>query len=210
MDEVVQYLQNIEKNLVGLILPALITASVSLLTIAIQGVVTIVQSARKHNSEQFKQMQIIYPKLRELLQSIWIESYEIKTYENLYGGSIGNALHNYYSYLQDEDTFRSEHQHASIDQFISTTRRYIDCADRIKSFFGTNLIPLAPSLHFLISIKVSEMLTNLQRDVCIICRLAGNPEELNVLNSNLAQCTIDDIRLKKYINMIDKWFRSYR
>ena len=61
-DNVIQYLQSIQDNLVGLVLPVLITAVVSPVTVSINSIIQLVLQNSKYNSEQYKIMQEFIPR----------------------------------------------------------------------------------------------------------------------------------------------------
>ena len=64
MDGIIQYLQGIQDNLIGIVLPVLITSLVSLITVLINAFIQIILQNSKFNDEQYKIMQEFYPKLK--------------------------------------------------------------------------------------------------------------------------------------------------
>lgn len=208
MEEIVEYLQKIQNNLVGIVIPAIITAGVSLFTLLLNSLITILQGAKKQNSEQFAYMQKVYPEFREMLQDLWVNAHGMKQSNELYKESISEALKNYYTCIRNEKQFRQDH--ASIDTFLDWTNKYLSSVEAIGGFLHKNEMPLGPALHPIVRSNVYSMLSTIQKDVFIVKRLKDHPEELEALTDQLDACRLDEKRVKEYIELTDKWFRAYR
>lgn len=181
---------------------------VSIVTLAINSIIKLKQSADEKNSAQFVQMQRIYHRFKNLLQGLWILDHEMGSNQKLYGSGAANALNNYFLYRNDEAQFEKENDNEG--DFLDAAEKYVDKCSEIQKFFEDNGMPSAPALHPLVRRKVYKMLTDLQQYVFIIDYLKESPAELSDVADKLRSTNLNSDKLKKYIDLIDEWARSYR
>lgn len=211
IESILNYLQSIQGDLVGIIIPAILTAAVSLFSLFVTSIISIVQDKEKHNHEQFKCMQEIFASLKICLQNMCLSASLAKGYSLSYGGSISQALINYCDYSFDETTYRAKHQAElnEIDNFISFIKKYIEEVKNLREVLKTKSIPAAPLLHPLLKRDIYRMLETLQYWSCLLSEIQNSPLNDYFLHNELSKCKLDDFQLKNYIEILDKWYRAY-
>ena len=122
LDSVLKYLQSIQGDLVGIVIPVIITAAVSLFSQFVTSAVSMLQDIIKYNHQQFKCMQEIYPSLKICLQNMrFFSEATKKSCPNLFDKGMSTSLKHYYEEIEDDQKFRSEHQDevTEIDSFLN-------------------------------------------------------------------------------------------
>lgn len=209
VEQIVQSLKTIQDNLVGIVLPAIITAIVSFITLTVNAIIGIYQNIKKRDSEQFQIMQQLYSPFRDKIVAIWMNAYKIENCKPLYNGTIGSALLCYFSFKLDETSFRNSHKNEPIDPFENSVRDYIIAINDVQELLKTTKIPSCPILHRILSTQIRNMLSELYKEASIITRVYNHVEEKELLETEIAKCKLDRKKAESYLNVIDKWFKSY-
>ncbi len=211
IDSILTYLQNIQHDLVGIIAPAIIAATVSLISLAISSIISIIQEKRKYNHEQFKYMQKAFPTLKIHLQQMRFLINLAKQYTRSFGTSVSEALQNYHDFKMNEGSYRINHQAEGqeIDKFIYTMERYIDSANDIHQFFLHEALPAMPLLHPFLKRDVCKMLGILQYWSQFLPQLKDTSIDGSFIKKELENCTLCTEKLQIYIELLDKWHQAY-
>ena len=211
INNILTYLQNIQHDLVGIIVPAVIAATVSLLSLLISSIISIVQQKEKYNHEQFKYMQRIFPFLKLHLQQMKLAIEMAQTYSTSFGDSISTALKNYRSYIADSNLYRRNHQSASqeIDKFILFMEKYIATTTELHQIFMNEALPSTPLLHPVFKKKIQKMVVELQYWSYFLPQLNDTSLDTAFLDNEVCKCTLDSNELQKYILLLDVWYQAY-
>lgn len=211
IDSIVIYLQNIQQDLVGIIIPAIIAATVSLISLVVSSLISVIQEKKKYNHEQFKYMQKAFPTLKIHLQQMRFSVNFAKKYVHSFGSSVSQALKNYHDFRMKESLYRANHQdeNQEIDKFIYTMKSYIDNANGLYEFFMQEALPAMPLLHPFLKKDVYKMLRDLQYWTQFLPQLNDTSLEGTFINEELENCTLDDEEIQKYIELLDKWHQAY-
>lgn len=211
IDSILTYLQNIQHDLVGIIAPAIIAATVSLISLVVSSIISIIQEKREYNHKQFKYMQKAFPILKIHLQQMRFSINLAKQYTCSFGTSVSEALQNYHDFKINEGTYRINHQaeYREIDKFIDTMERYIDNADGIHQFFLHEALPAMPLLHPVLKRDVCKMLRTLQYWTHFLMQLKDTSIDGSFIKKELVNCTLCAENLQKYIELLDKWHQAY-
>lgn len=215
--KIVEYLQNIQENLVGIVFPVVITAFVSLFTVLANVILQIILQNSKTNWEQYKVMQKFYPDMRvHLLKlKIYLQGVEQSPISN----DLKEASIKYISYKSDEVKYRMENsgEVQGIDKFIAVMDDFSGKLIEINSYLISCTLPRAPAFHPILKIKVQRMLANLQYfsflwdeyhkkeiDVTIF-----QMEVENQYKKKFNGKKLDSKKVTKYICLLDKWVSKY-
>lgn len=211
MDSILTYLQNIQHDLVGIIVPAIIAATVSLISLVVSSMISIIQEKRKYNHEQFKYMQKAFPTLKIHLQQMRFSIDLAKEYTNSFGASVSKALQNYHDFKMNEGLYRASHQTEApeIDKFIYTMENYINNANDLHKFFLQEALPAMPLLHPFLKKDVYKMLGILQYWAQFLPQVNDTSIDSSFISKELETCTLNATELQKYIELLDKWHQAY-
>lgn len=211
VNEIVDYLKNIQDNMVGIIVPALITAIVSLLTLGINSFIIVIQEKNKYKSIQFKEMQNIYPSLKIHLQNLRFFALDVRESQRLYKTSMSNALLEFFSFKKDEKSFRESHlkEIQEISKFVNSMENYVNEMMQLDMFFCNHSMPSPPWFHPILKHSLYKMIASLQFYTCLLSKIDQTPTELNLISKELSNFRIDAEQLEKYILIIDKWYHAY-
>ena len=211
INDILTYLQSIQKDLVGIIIPAIITATISLISLVASSVISVIQEKRKYNHEQFKYMQKVFPTLKILLQQMRFSIDLAKEYTQSFGSDISQALQNYHNFRMNESLYRKNHpaEGQEINKFIYIMKGYIDNAKNLHEFFSNEAIPAMPLLHPFLKKDVYKMLGILQYWAQFLPQLDDTSIDGNFFNKELENCTLNSKNLQKYIDLLDKWHQAY-
>lgn len=211
IDGILAYLKNIQHDLVGIIIPAILVAAVSLISLVVSSIISIVQEKRKYNHEQFKYMQKAFPILKIHLQQMRFSIDLAKEYTNLFGASVSQALQNYHDFKINESLYRANHQieGSEIDKFVYVMGGYINNADALHKFFLQETLPAMPLLHPFLIKDVYKMLGTLQYWAQFLPLLNDTSIDGSFISKELKNCTLNATELQKYIELLDKWHQAY-
>lgn len=215
MDEFIDVLKNIQQDLVGLILPVCITAIVSIITVVLNLSVKIVQENRRISIEQFKTMQDIYPQLRISIIEISISVSKIVS--NPIYKNFKESLNKYLVYKKDEAQYRKNNKKEveNIDSFIDYMTEFLEQMSTLNSLLSTKKIPLISFYHPILKKKTNKMIATFHFYSVLFKKYIDSEVSGELLiaemnfkkEKNLADLNFDDF--KKYIVLLDKWFKSY-
>ena len=79
MNHVIDILQSIQDDLVGIVLPVIITAFISVISIFVNAVMQIILRNSNINCEQYKLMQKFYPEMKISLLELKLSMKEVKS-----------------------------------------------------------------------------------------------------------------------------------
>lgn len=215
MDKIVHYLLEIQEDLVGIVIPVIITAFISLITIIVDLIFKIVVENRKYNSEQYKYMQEFYPELKTKLYELKYDLHEIEN--NPMFGNRDQAIEKYIKISDDEQEYRSEHtdERLYIDTFKKSMNSYREHIIEIETILSNHAIPSAPIMHPCLKKSINKMLFAVQCNSVLWkkskCNEISNEvfnEELKRMNEKGKIC-FDSKMIEKYIQCLDKWFSKY-
>lgn len=211
MDSILTYLQNIQHDLVGIIIPAIIAATVSLISLVVGSAISIIQEKRKYNHEQFKYMQKVFPTLKIHLQQMRFSIDLAKEYTKSFGTSMQQALQNYHDFKVDECAYRKHHstEGSEIDKFIHIMESYIEIVNSLHMFFLKETLPAIPLLHPFLKKDIYKMLGALQYWAQFLPQLNDTSIDSTFINKELKNYVIDVVTLQKYIELLDKWHQAY-
>lgn len=214
MEQIIKGLQDIQKDLVGAVLPVMITAIVSLVTLTVNTLVKIIIENNKYNRSQYEIMQKLYHGLKTKLMKLKVATSAIEQ-NNLYS-TMKNAVFCYIDYQNDEGTYRENHkeQMEDIDEFIFAIDNYFQKLKELSDFLLDCSIPAIPIYHFIIKIRAKRMLIVLHYFSFVISQyISGEVDNITMKNelSNFAKDKkqLDGKKLQTYITLLDKWFSKY-
>ncbi|MCM1375244.1 MAG: hypothetical protein NC305_04745 [Lachnospiraceae bacterium] len=215
MMQIIDLLQSIQDNLVGIVLPVLITAFVSVISILANAVMQIILRNSNINGEQYKLMQIFYPKMKISLLELKFGMKEIQS--NPIYTDMQCATRKYVEYKKDSANYvkKNENEIQNIDQFITAMEKYLSKITPIKEHLNNCTIPRPPVMHPIIKRKVSKMLA-----VLWYYSLLWDEYNIQHINGNIFQQEIKNLKKKwnveltcekieEYICLLDKWLLKY-
>lgn len=211
LEQIIVYLQGIQGDIVGIIIPAIITATVAMISLFINSFISIIQEKVKYNHEQFKYMQKFFPNLKDHLQQMRLAITLAKGYSHSFNSSLPKALQNYHAFKIDESSYRSNHpsEVQELDKFIYTIEGYVDETIKLHDFFTKAIIPAMPLLHPFLRKRILEMLKTLQYWSHFLQKLKDTSINEAFFAVELDKCNLDDEQLQKYIELLDKWYQAY-
>lgn len=214
-NSVVEYLQKIQGDLVGIIIPVIITAIISLITMIVNSILKIMLENRKYNSEQYKIMQRFYPELKIILLELRFTLLELKN--NSIYSDINKAIEKYVQFSRNETAYRKEYinEGSHIDSFIKQMRTYKKYMIDINKTLFEREIPAPPIMKPILRYNVNKMILELQCNSVLWKKYESNSmndqfflEEIkNAGNKQGAEINYE--RINKYISCLDKWFSKY-
>ncbi len=215
MVDVIRYLQSIQDNLIGIVLPVLITAFVSLVTIFVNMFMQILTENNKINSEQYKLMQEFYPHMKISLLELKLNMQEVEN--NPIFSDWQTAINKYTNYKKNEKQYRKENENEvqNIDEFIESMDDFSKKVININDFLRKGIVPRTPVMRLLLKRKISKMLTILyyysllwnqyqaKNISAIIFR-----QEINDFKKNW-KVEFDRNKIVEYLSLLDKWLLKY-
>lgn len=214
MSDTIALLKEIQSDLVGIILPVIITALASFITLIINSLLKIWLENKKNNTEQYKVMQNLYSEFKfDLLDiSLFLTSIE----QNNLHINMESSLKTYLQYKNDSTKYREEHEEQvdNIDEFIDSVELFMNAMRDLNDYLKKNNIPAVPAFHPIMKMKVNSMLAELQYLSAIISQYLENNISDNLLTSAITQSQLNISEFNselilKYIKLLDKWFKKY-
>lgn len=215
MDNVIQYLQSIQDNLVGLVLPVLITAVVSLVTVSINSIIQLVLQNSKYNSEQYKIMQEFYPTMKGNLLELKLAIQEVVAIP-MYS-DFKTAIDKYIECKNNDIQYRIDHtdEVQYIDRFNSLMNTLSIKLDSINSHLSTCKIPRVPIMHLFLKNSIKKMLASIQYYSLLWSKFYHNTISKDMFKKELHDFKRNwDIEIgieqtEKYLLLLDKWLMKY-
>lgn len=214
MQEVVKELQNIQSDLVGIVLPVVITAIVTLLTVIVNAAAKIVTDNNKYKSEQYKIMQDFYPEYKLNLLKIKIAAQELE--KNQLYVNLESAISKYVEMKKDEALYRSIHAEESqyIDAFKTSMERYLNAVTGMNTCMQNIKIPNISCFHSLKKRKILRMLSDMQYYSMLWERYSVGDVEpevflLEINSFGISAIKMSEEKIREYIDLSDKWIRLY-
>lgn len=215
MTQMVEILQNIQDNLVGIILPVLITAFVSIFSIFINAIMQIVMRISNINGEQYKLMQEFYPKMKINLLELKLSMKEVQN--NQIYTNMQNAINKYIEYKKDDANYIRNHENEIqyIEQFITAMDNCVNKITLIKELLNNCTTPRTPIMHFLLEMQIHKML-----NVLWYYSVLWDKYSTRLIRSDIFQQEIKNLKekwkvelnykkIEKYIKLLDKWLMKY-
>jgi hypothetical protein len=204
--KIIENLQSIQDNLIGIILPVVITAFVSILTVLVNAAVQIILQNSKFNDEQYKIMQEFYPNMKICLLKAQLSAQRVE--ENLLVDNITEAIEKYLEYKDNEKKYRKEHadEVQCIDSFISSMEDYSKCMIELYKYLSKCKIPKIPMMHPILKNRVSKMLINVQYYTELWNEYQNKSIVKNTFKHEVKEFKSDSKTLRAYCGLLDKWF----
>lgn len=215
MNQMIEYLQKIQDNLIGILLPVLITAFVSLVTVLINAVMQIIIQNSKINNEEYKFMQVFYPKIKLLLLEIKLTMQEIES--NSIYTDMQTTIRKFINYTKDEVKYRKEHENEiqDIDRFITSINNYSIKIIELNNCLLNNTIPRIPIMHPILKKRINKMIAVLR-----YYSLLWNQYQTHSISVDIFQKEMDDfkknwsveftnVKIDIYLSLLDKWLLIY-
>lgn len=215
MDEVIQYLQGIQDNIIGIILPVLITALVSLVTVLINAFIQIILQNSKFNDEQYKIMQEFYPKLKICLLELRFTMEEIKYSPTCL--DLKSAIEKYIEIRSNEAGYRRNHDNEIqfIDSFIAVMNDYSNKVIDINNYLLACTLPKPPIIHPILKKRIGKMLVILQYYSQLWDQYCNNKISISIFKKEIKDfksnwnVEFDCSEIDKYLYLLNKWFLKY-
>lgn len=210
--ESIKYLQNIQENLVGIVLPVVITAAVSLITVLVNAILQIMLQNSKANWEQYKIMQDFYPNMKLNLLRLRVAIQEVE--HSPLCTDLKEASVKYAKYKSDEAEYRKKNDNEvqDIDVFISMMEDFSNRVREINEYLINCTLPRPPILHPILKIKVNRMLANLQYAAFFWDEYYNKTIDVTVFQMEIEKQLkkkFNSKKVKKYICLLDRWFFEY-
>ena len=199
LKEIITYLQSIQSDLVGIVIPAIIAAVVSLLSLAVSNITSAIRDKDKYNHAQYVYMQKVYPQLRNHLQKMELLLMAAAENEHYFGESISTALLEYYKYKSDSNTKDTEERTKELYNFIDVIDKYIEEIKELYEFFQKSVLPAPPLMHRIIRKRSHEMLGTLLYWSSFLIQFVETPLAEDLVHNKLLSCKLDADQIRKYI-----------
>ncbi len=157
---IIEYLKSIQDNLIGIIIPVIISAIMSIVTLIVNSVIQLNIIDRQYKSKQYEIMRENYPKLKSYLINIeccYINIQNNKLYESDF------ALINYIAFDWVKYRSRLNKEVQYVDEFEKEINNLIDNFKKLYNFFEKTNIPAS-------SKKVNKAINDIQ----FYCSLISN------------------------------------
>jgi|GEM_PF-6724493 hypothetical protein len=215
MNHVIDILQSIQDDLVGIVLSVIITAFISVISIFVNAVMQIILRNSNINCEQYKLMQKFYPEMKISLLELKLSMKEVKS--NSIYSDMHNAINKYVEYKKDSANYvrRNKNEIQNIDQFITSMDKCIDKILYINEKLYNCTIPRTPVMHVLLKRRVSKMLA-----VLWYYSLLWDKYNTKLISTNIFLQEIKSFegkmnvklgyeKVEEYCYLLDKWFLRY-
>ena len=139
VDSVIEYLKNIQGNLIGILIPTIITASISVITLIVNSIIQYRINDRQYKSKQYEIMREHYPYLKAKLIDIQscfenIEHNQLYQSDFLITEYIGYDWETYRQNLSIEDI-------QLVDDFEENIKIAIEVLIVLNQFFDQKNLP---------------------------------------------------------------------
>lgn len=214
MEQIIIYLKNIQDNLIGIILPVLITAFISLVTVFVNAFIQIKLQNSSLNNEQYKLMQAFYPKIKIFMLELKLSIQEVKCCNVC--TDMNTAIDKYIEFKSDEAKYRKNYPNEIhiIDGFITAMNNYVDITVKINDYFNACTVPRVPIMHPVLKVCINKMLAVLQYYSLLWYEYQKNIDprifikEIKDFKENWG-VEWNDCLIDKYISLLDKWMMKY-
>lgn len=213
MDDIINYLQNIQNNLIGLVLPVLITAFVSLVTLLVNTIMQITLQNSKFNSEQYTLMQVFYPKFKTHLLELKLIIQEMESSSMC--SDLTTSIAKYIDIKKDEPEYRKRHSNElpNIDSFNTLMEALFTKLISMNDYLKTAKIPRPPIMHPLLGIKINKLLAVIQYYSFLFSGYRNRTINEDIFQQELEnynkKAKMDYKKLKSYLSILDKWVLKY-
>ena len=215
MEGIINHLQEIQSDLIGIIIPILVTAIVSIITTIISSISKIILNVKKINNEQYIIMQKIYPELRMNFIDIDIKLANLK--KNNLHTNILSSINKYDQYRKNEQKYRKNHENEilDIDNFKKLMDDYILSLTKLSTYLSKTTLPNSPVYHPILKNKINKMMNFYYYYSLLLSRYFKNE-----INGELLKTNLDNIIkffCKKFNNdaffenliILDQWITKY-
>lgn len=215
MEDIVKYLQNIQNNLIGIILPVLITAVISIITLFCNTITQIVLQNSKNNNEQYKLMQAFYPKMKLLLLELKFIMQDIERNSIFINWEI--VVDKYISYKENEVKYRILHPNEiqDIDNLILLMDNFTNKVIAINEHLLEFAIPRTPVMHPFFQKKVNQMLGVLYYYSSLWKQYQSESISLDTFQYEITnfknnwKTEIVSGKIEDYLLLLNTWFIKY-
>lgn len=215
MKELIDASKCIQEDIIGIMLPVVITALVALITLIVNTYVKLSINNRTYNRQQHLVMKKIYPKLKNILLKLYLELASIEN-NSLYKSFL-DAISDFVDFKKDESSYRNEHQNMveDIDGFMSSIDSLFENIEKINELLNSVEIPSVPLFHLRLKRSIRKMLNNMQRVSFIISEYNSDGisgkilfDEIRLFDTNEG-FILNKETINEYIEKTDKWMASY-
>lgn len=159
MDDVINYLQGIQDDLVGIIIPLAITAVVSIFSIAINSISKFIFYLREYFNGQREIKKEVYPQLKNKI--ICIEYKMLILRKNEIFEDIITSLKKYDDYKKNPTQYREKNTKElnNIDNFINSVYEYLNELNGFYDLLSKKTMPDLPIFRFWLKYRIKKNLT---------------------------------------------------
>lgn len=224
LNALINQLKNIQNDLIGILVPVVITSVVTLLSLLINTIVKIIIVNKKYNMSQFEIMKNVYPKLKMILINIkvillHIENIKLKASDK----SNFKPISDYIEFKNNEGNYRNEHQEQIeyIDNLFNCVEKLFVQFFNLNKFFEETTLPNFPNFHPILKYKTSKMIGFLIYISSIIFQYVNEMIANEIIEKESDKFEVKE-KIKKvensginsklfdeYIEILDKWFSKY-
>ncbi len=193
INEVVTHLQEIQEDLVGIIIPTIISAILSVLTLTINVITQFIMNNRQYKSKQYEIMREYYPQLKSQLIDISCY-YSILKKNPLYNENF--KISDYFGF--DWELYRqsiSEDDVEYIDEYQKMVEQIILSYDNLYIFFKQQNIPTSSN-------KIQEAVNDIHR-LCAVVHNFGNTQCVNTA------LEYNEVKIDELIQKLDKHYNTF-
>ena len=193
VDSILKSLNEIQDNLVGILIPSVITAIISVLTLIVDVIVKFWTTRRQYKSKQYEIMREHYPQLKSKLSDI------VCYYDTLEENKLRTATFTITHYLKfDWEAYRQNiaaEDVPFVDEFQNTIAKIIEAYIDLYKFFSEKNLPNS-------SKKVQKSINKLQ----FFCTVINNSKNNGC---KAATCDYNKENLIELIDILDKHYNKF-
>ncbi len=200
-------LQAIQSDLIGIIIPVLLTSITAMITLVTNSIIRIRQDQKKYNNEQFPAMQQMYSHFKLVLSQIVFTAKDMRDNDLL--DDLPAAVTKYVDFQKNPKEYRARHQDelGTIEKFSYAMEQYIKLIGELHQLFKDESIPTIPGFHPIFKRKIRTMLVKLHYYSTLLMQYQDRKCSSDIIKKEFAvrDTALQIADFDQYLKLLDQW-----
>lgn len=213
MTDTINTLQNIQGDLVGLLMPVMITAVVSLISISVTFILKVAKLKGTADYKRYLTMSKFYPPIKSILFELMMVTREIEDCK--VQGNLYEKINKYVEYNENPINYRKNHEEEYIDLLIQSVNKYKEIMVDLNNSLTKNRIPKTPVMHPILKKKVIRLIGTLMVYSTLWKQYDTQKADPDMFQNQIEKwgkqkySGMDYKAIERYATLMDTWLLKY-
>ena len=213
MTDTINILQNIQGDLVGLLMPVMITAVVSLISISVTFILKVAKLKGTADYKRYLTMSKFYPPIKSILFELMMVTREIEDCK--VQGNLYEKISKYVEYNENPINYRKNHEEEYIDLLIQSVNKYKEIMVDLNNSLTKNRIPKPPVMHPFLKKKVIRLIGTLMVYSTLWKQYDTQKADPDMFQNQIEKwgkqkySGMDYKAIERYATLMDTWLLKY-